>query len=185
MASESGQSTDRTSQLLSFALDSELFAVDIAHVREILDRTDMTRIPRMPSYMRGALNVRGSVVPVVDLRVKFGLPAAEFTLDTCVILFEVSVDGEPTVLGGLVDAVRDVFEVGPDDLSTPPRMGTKLDTEFISCMARCEDELIIVLDVDRVLSADEIIALKATVDAPNGKPAAKPAKSTRKAADTK
>ncbi len=180
MASESGQSTDRTSQLLSFALDSELFAVDIAHVREILDRTDMTRIPRMPSYMRGALNVRGSVVPVVDLRVKFGLPAAEFTLDTCVILFEVAVDGEPTVLGGLVDAVRDVFEVGSDDLTTPPRMGTKLDTEFIQAMARYEDELIIVLDVDRVLSADEIIALRSAVEPSAEKPEAKRAKAAKK-----
>ncbi len=151
------------SQLLSFVLDDEVFAVSVSHVREILDRTDTTRIPRMPAFMRGALNVRGSVVPVVDLRVKFGLPATEVTVDTCVVIAEVSVDGETTVLGALVDAVRDVFEVGPEDLSPPPRMGTKLDTQFIEAMARHEGEFIIVLDIDRVLSADEIIALRDSV----------------------
>ncbi len=164
-------------QLLSFVLDREQFAVRITNVHEILDRTDMTRIPRMPAYMRGALNVRGSVVPVVDLRVKFGLPAAEVTPDTCVILIEVRVDDEPTVLGALVDAVRDVFEVGPDDLNPPPRMGAKLDTEYIEAVARQEDEFFIVLNMDKVLSADEVIALRSSVETaekPADKPASKP-----------
>jgi purine-binding chemotaxis protein CheW len=163
-----------TTQLLSFVLDSELFAARIDRVREILDRTDMTRIPRMPDYMRGALNVRGEVIPVVDLRVKFGLPAVEYTLDTCVVLIEVAVDGEMTVLGALVDAVRDVFEVEESALSNAPRMGTKLNTEFIEGVAHCDDELIIVLDLDRVLSHEEVITLRDTVsgsdaDAPDVK----------------
>ena len=175
----------QVAQLLSFVLDGEVFAVSISKTREILDRTDMTRVPRMPAYMRGALNVRGAVVPVVDLRVKFGLPPADFTLDTCVILFEVEVDGELTVLGGLVDAVRDVFEVVPEDLNAPPRMGAKLDTEYIEAVARHEGELIIVLNMDRVLSADEMIALRNSVAtegaaAPSAKPKAKP---SRKKAD--
>jgi len=168
------------SQLLSFVLDDEVFAVGVSHVREILDRTDTTRIPRMPAFMRGALNVRGSVVPVVDLRVKFGLPAAEVTVDTCVIIAEVTVDGETTVLGALVDAVRDVFEVGPEDLSAPPRMGTKLDTHFIEAMARHGEEFIIVLDIDRVLSADEIIALR---DSVTDDPGASKRKAPKRAAE--
>jgi len=180
---DSGATTSApTAQLLSFVLDREQFAVRINNVHEILDRTDMTRIPRMPSYMRGALNVRGAVVPVVDLRVKFGLPPAEITLDTCVILIEVNVDEEPTVLGALVDAVRDVFEVAEEDLSAPPRMGAKLDTEYIEAVARQEDEFFIVLNMDKVLSADEVIALRTSVEPAIGT-AAKPAKARKKKAD--
>jgi purine-binding chemotaxis protein CheW len=175
MASESAGLSVPATQLLSFVLDREVFAVSIANVREILDRTDMTRVPRMPAYMRGALNLRGTLVPVVDLRVKFGLPAADFTLDTCVILIEVDVDGEATVLGALVDAVLDVFDVTAEDLTAVPRMGTKLDTEFIEAVVRHDEELIIVLNMNRVLSADEVIALRTA--AADEKPARKSKKS--------
>lgn len=174
------QDEHAVSQLLSFVLDDEVFAVNVTHVREILDRTDTTRIPRMPAFMRGALNVRGAVVPVVDLRVKFGLPAVEPTIDTCVVIAEVVVDNETTVLGALVDSVCDVFEVRAEDLSAPPRMGTKLDTQYIEAMARYEDEFIIVLDIDKVLSADEIIAIRESVT--EEPPSAKPKRSTGKGA---
>lgn len=150
-------------QFLSFVLDDEVFALDVEKVREILDRTDTTRIPRMPAYMRGALNLRGSVVPVIDLRVKFGLEPVEPTLDTCVIVMEVEVDGEPAVIGGMVDAVREVFELPEERLEAPPKMGTKLDAEFIQSMGRMEDGFVIILDADKVFSVDEVIEIRASV----------------------
>lgn len=150
----------RSFPLLSFMIDGELFAVSVAQVREILDRTNTTRIPRMPDFMRGALNVRGAVVPVIDLRIKFGLSPTVVTPDTCVVIMEVEVDGESTLLGAMVDAVRDVFEVEAEDIEAAPKMGTKLDTEFIECMARHDEEFVIVLNVNRVLSVDEVIAIR-------------------------
>lgn len=154
-----------TRQFLSFVLDDEVFALDVARIREILDRTDTTRIPRMPPFMRGALNLRGSVVPVVDLRVKFGLPSVEPTVDTCVIVLDVNVDDESTLIGAMVDGVREVFEQEGDGLEPPPRIGAKLDVSFIEGMARHDDEFLIVLDADRVFSADEIITIRSSVPA--------------------
>lgn len=150
-------------QFLSFALDGEVFALDVAKVREILDRTDTTRIPRMPGYMRGALNLRGSVVPVIDLRVKFGLEPVEPTPDTCVVVIEVDVDGETAVIGGMVDAVEEVFELPEDRLEAPPKMGAKLDAEFIEAMGRRDDGFVIILNADRVFSVDEVIEIRQSV----------------------
>lgn len=150
-------------QFLSFVLDGEVFALDVSKVREILDRTDTTRIPRMPAYMRGALNLRGAVVPVIDLRVKFGLEPVDPTPDTCVVVIEVEVDGEPAVIGGMVDAVEEVFELPEDRLESPPKMGAKLDAEFIEAMGRTEDGFVIILDADRVFSVDEVIEIRASV----------------------
>ncbi len=150
-------------QFLSFLLDGEVFAFDVSKVREILDRTDITRIPRMPPYMRGALNLRGAVVPVVDLRVKFGMEPVAPTQDTCVIVIDADVDSEITVIGGLVDAVQEVFEVPESDLEPPPRMGAKLDTEFIAAMGRREDGFVIILDAARVFSVDEVIEIRSSI----------------------
>lgn len=147
-------------QFVSFDLDDETFALDVARVREILDWTGVTRVPRMPAFMRGVLNVRGAVIPVVDLRVKFGMSPAEPTVDTCVVVAEVEVDGEPTVVGALVDKVREVFEVSVSALEPPPKMGAKLEAEFIQALVHYEDDVLIALDIDHVLSVDEIIAVR-------------------------
>lgn len=148
-------------QFLSFFLDEEVFALDVSKVREVLDRTDLTRVPRMPAFMRGVLNLRGSVLPVVDMRVRFGMGEVAETVDTCIIVVEVEIEGEVTPLGAMVDAVDEVFELGAEDLEAPPKMGAKLKTEYIAAMARRgEDEFMIVLDADRVFSVDEIIAVK-------------------------
>lgn len=152
--------TRGTRQFLSFYLDNEQFALDVVKVLEVLDRTELTRVPRMPAFMRGVLNLRGTVLPVVDMRVRFSMGEIVETLDTCIIVVEVEVDGEPTALGAMVDGVDEVFELGPDDIEEPPRMGAKLATEFIEAMARKDEGFIIVLNADRVFSADEIIALR-------------------------
>src|SRR5512135_276773 len=120
-----------TTQYLTFKLGDEVFALDIAKVREVLDFTAVTKVPRTPEFMRGVINLRGNVVPVVDMRLKLGLTQTEKTVDTCVVIAEVEVDGEKTVLGALTDSVQEVIELDAGQIVPPPRMGTRIDTDVI------------------------------------------------------
>ncbi|HEX9019707.1 MAG TPA: chemotaxis protein CheW, partial [Nitrospirota bacterium] len=103
-------------QYLTFKLDDEVFALDITKVREVLDFTTVTKVPRTPEFMRGVINLRGSVVPVVDLRLKFGMTRTEKTVNTCIIIVEVAVDDETTILGALADSVQEVLDLGPEHI---------------------------------------------------------------------
>jgi purine-binding chemotaxis protein CheW len=145
-----------TMQYLTFMLDGELFALEIAKVREVLDVTAITRVPRMPEFMLGVINLRGSVAPVVDLRLRFGIPAVEKSVNSCIIITEVMVDDEAQILGALVDSVQEVIDLGPADLEPAPKMGTRLDTEFIKGMGKQKDKFIIILNIDRLFSASEL-----------------------------
>src|SRR5512147_552864 len=113
-----------TTQYLTFKLDDEVFALDITKVREVLDFTTVTKVPRTPEFMRGVINLRGSVVPVVDLRLKFGMTK---TVNTCVIIVEVKVDDETTILGALADSVQEVMDLGPENIEPAPKIGTRLN----------------------------------------------------------
>jgi len=145
-----------TTQFLTFKLGEEVFALDITKVREVLDFTTVTKVPRTPEFMRGVINLRGSVVPVVDLRLKFGMSRTENTVNTCVIITEVAVDGERMVLGALADSVQEVLDLEAGSIAPAPRIGTKLRTEFISGMGKRGDRFIILLDIDKVFSTDEL-----------------------------
>jgi purine-binding chemotaxis protein CheW len=149
-----------TRQYLTFRLGTEVFAMDVSNVREILEFTTVTKVPKMPDYMKGAINLRGSVVPVLDMRLKFGLSASEKTVHTCIVVVEVAVEGETTVIGALVDSVQEVFELEPEQIEPPPRIGTHMKTEFIKGMGKRDDGFIIVLDVDKVFSSEELLALE-------------------------
>ncbi len=155
-----------TSQYLSFNLDQEIFALAISQVREVLDFTEVTKVPRMPDFMSGVINLRGGVVPVVDLRLKFGLPATDRTVDTCIIIMEITIDGETTLIGALADSVQEVMTLDPENIEPPPRIGTRLKTEFIKGMGKKNDNFIILLDIDKVFSSDELIVLQTAEDAP-------------------
>lgn len=150
----------KTSQYLSFKLDEEIYAMDINHVREVLDFTQMTKVPRMPDFMRGVINLRGGVVPVVDLRVKFGMEEAQASVDTCIIIIEVSLDGEETILGIMVDSVQEVMSLEPDQIEPAPRIGTRLKTEFIKGMGKKDNEFIIILESKKVFSAEELAVVQ-------------------------
>lgn len=143
-------------QYLTFTLDSELFAVDVAKVREVLDFTSITKIPRTPEYMRGVINLRGSVVPVVDMRVKFGMSKTESKIDTCIIVLEIQMENEIVVLGALADSVQEVFELEPDQIEPAPRIGTKFNAEFLKGMGKRDEVFIMILDIDKVFSTDEL-----------------------------
>jgi purine-binding chemotaxis protein CheW len=145
-----------TTQYLTFKLDNEVFAVDVAKVREILDFTPATKVPGTPDFMRGVINVRGNVVPVVDMRLKFGMSMTQKTVDTCIVVMEMDVEEDTTVLGALVDSVQEVFELEPGQIEPPPRIGTRWRTEFIKGIGKHNSELIIILDIDRVFSSDEV-----------------------------
>jgi purine-binding chemotaxis protein CheW len=151
-----------TTQFLTFKLDEELFALDISKVREVLDFTTVTKVPRTPDFMRGVINLRGSVVPVVDMRMKFGMTRTEKTVNTCIIIVEISLDGETTVLGALADSVQEVMDLEPDQVEPAPKIGTRLKTDFIRGMGKQDEQFIIILDVDKVFSADEIAAVQST-----------------------
>jgi len=142
-------------QYLTFKLEEELFALDIGKVREVLDFTSITKVPQTPDYMRGVINLRGSVVPVVDLRLKFGMGLAEKTVNTCIIIAEVELDGEKVVMGAMADAVQEVLDLEPDQIEPAPRIGTKLNTEFIKGMGKHAEQFIIILDIDQVFSSDD------------------------------
>lgn len=145
-------------QYLTFKLEDEVFALDISKVREVLDFTPITKVPRTPGFMRGVINLRGSVVPVVDMKLKFGMARTEQSVNSCLIIIEVGVDGETIVLGMLADSVQEVLDLGSDHVHPSPRIGTRLNTEFIKGMGRQNDRFIIILDIDRVFSTDELAA---------------------------
>jgi purine-binding chemotaxis protein CheW len=149
-----------TTQFLTFKLGDEVFALDITKVREVLDFTTVTKVPRTPEFMRGVINLRGSVVPVVDLRLKFGMTRTENSVNTCIIITEVTVDNDTTILGALADSVQEVLDLEPGSIAPAPRIGTKLRTEFITGMGRRDDRFIIILDIDKVFSSDELALVK-------------------------
>lgn len=145
-----------TRQYLTFNLGEESFALDVANVREILEFTSVTKVPQTPEFMRGVINLRGSVVPVMDMRVKFNLAVAEKTVHTCIIVVEVALGEEATILGALVDSVQEVFELEPSEIEPAPRMGTGLKTDFIKGMGKRDDQFIIILDIDKLFSEEEL-----------------------------
>ena len=149
-------SITNTRQYLTFQLGNEVFALDVSNVREILEFTTVTKVPQTPEFMRGVINLRGSVVPVLDMRLKFGMTITEKTVNTCIIVVEVSFEEETTIIGALVDSVQEVFELEPDQIEPAPRIGTQLRTEFIKGMGKRDDQFIIILDVDKVFSSEEL-----------------------------
>ncbi len=141
----------QATQYLTFVLDSEVFAVDVARVREILEYTTVTKVPKTRNYMRGVINLRGSVVPVVDMRVLFGLPEADTTVNTCIIVMEVAAEGSSLIMGALADSVREVMELDSGQIEPAPKVGSRVKTDFISGMGKQGNEFVMILDIDRML----------------------------------
>jgi purine-binding chemotaxis protein CheW len=149
-----------TRQYLTFKLGDEIFGTDVAKVREVLDFTAVTKIPRTPEFMSGVINLRGSVVPVVDLRLCFHMSKTERTKNTCIVVVEVMLEGEATVIGALTDSVVEVIDLEPGQIQPAPRIGTQIKTEFIKGMGRVDSHFIMILDIDRVFSAEELSVVR-------------------------
>lgn len=145
-------------QYLTFYVAGEEYAVTILKVTEIIECVSLTHVPGVPSWIRGVLNLRGAVVPVVDLAVKFGLAPTELTRRTCVVMVELRHDGERLVLGVMADSVHQVVELGAGQIQPPPSFGPKVRVDCIEGMGTSGDGFVVLLDIDRVLSSTEILA---------------------------
>lgn len=145
---------------LSFKLDEEVFAIDVSKVINILEMSHITKIPRAPEYMKGVINLRGTVLPVVDLGIKFGLPEKEATVDTSIIVLSIDLMGEPILIGIMVDAVREVLEMKIGEIAPAPTIGAKYNSGFIEGMWCINEKFIMILDIDKVFSTEEVIDFK-------------------------
>lgn len=147
---------------LSFKLDDELFAVDVKKVIEILEVPSITKIPRAPKYMAGIINLRGKVLPLVDTKVKFGLDPIEFTVNTCIIVIEIEVEGEVLQIGTLVDAVLEVMEIPEDQIQPSPSIEASYKLEFIQGMFRKDENFIMLLNLSEVFSIQDVQYMQET-----------------------
>ena len=150
---------DSGTQYLTFLLGDEVFALDIRSVREIIQYAPMTAVPLMPEFVRGVINLRGAVVPVIDLHARFGRRPAGVGKKTCVVIFDSIRDGERTELGLMVDAVSEVVDIAADAIEPPPNFGTSVRRDFIRAMGKRGDRFVIILEPDRAFDVDDMAQL--------------------------
>jgi purine-binding chemotaxis protein CheW len=156
---------EQDGQYLTFMLNGEMFAMGILAIKEIIEYGNLTTVPMMPAFVRGVINVRGSVVPVVDLAARFGRRNSDITRRSCIIIIEVNTaQGEEQDIGVLVDSVSAVMEIPAEEIEPPPNFGARIRADFIRSMAKVDGKFVIVLDVDRVLSVEEMAMLSAAAD---------------------
>lgn len=140
---------------LTFSLANEEYGIEILKVREIIGIMDITAVPQMPRYLKGVINLRGKVIPVIDLRLKFDLPSAEYTDQTCIVVVDVG-----QLIGVIVDTVQEVLDIDASQIDPPPPLGASVDTSFVLGMGKVKDDVKILLDVDQVLDAQELRQLR-------------------------
>jgi len=150
---------EETQQFLRFSVGDEVFAIDIANVREIVQNGAVTVVPLMPAFVRGVMNLRGAVVPVIDIAARFGRPVTQMGKKTCVIILDVGPPGDRVELGLWVDAVSEVIDIFPSDIEPAPPFGTSIAREFIHGLCKVGKEFIVILDAERALNIDDMAAL--------------------------
>jgi len=144
---------------LTFKLGDEEFAAHVSKVLNILELTKITEVPKSPNYMTGVINLRGSVLPVIDTRIKFGMTPTEFTPSTCIVVMDIDLEGESVHVGALVDSVQAVIEIEHNQIMPPPSLGNKYRSEFIEGVANINDTFIMILNMDEVFSSEDLIDL--------------------------
>ena len=149
-------------QYLTFMLGGEVFAIGILHIKEIIEYGQLTTVPMMPEFIRGVINLRGAVVPVVDLASRFGGKPSPITRRSCIVILELKVEEDTQVIGVVVDAVNEVLEIAGADIEPPPAFGTRIRTDFIQGMGKVQERFVILLSVDKVLSTNELVMLGKT-----------------------
>jgi purine-binding chemotaxis protein CheW len=158
-ALEAKQDVSNAGQYLTFFIAGEEYAANILKVREVIEYDTLTAVPNTPVWIRGVVNLRGSVVPVVDLGVKFGLPASAISRFSCIVITEVDSDGEKLTLGVLADSVSRVIEFSQNEIEEPPAFGTRVKIEYLLGLGAIGKKFCQILDIDKVLSADELLAV--------------------------
>lgn len=154
------------SQYLTFAVAGEEYALPILRVKEIIEYTRLTRVPGIPPHIRGVINLRGTVMPVIDLAVQFGFTPSVVSRTSCIVIVELSLEGERTVAGVIADAVRQVAELGESSIEPPPAFGTQARVEFVRGMGVVDEKLVLLLDIDAILSPAELVTAVETATEP-------------------
>jgi purine-binding chemotaxis protein CheW len=149
----------KAGKYLTFNQGMEVYGIEILKVQEIMGMIPVTRVPKTPAYVRGVVNLRGKVIPVIELRRKFGVEAKEDTDRTCIIVVQVNLNGCPVIMGLIVDEVSEVLNILAEQIEASPAFGAKVDTDFILGMGKVGKKVVMLLDVDKVLSADEMVSL--------------------------
>lgn len=147
---------DREGKYLTFVLDSEEYGIGILEIREIIGMMPVTPVPQAPDCVKGVINLRGKVIPVIDLRLKFGMEPIDYTERTCIIVVEIEGQAEKVLIGTVVDSVSEVLNINGGDIEDTPTFGANLKTDYILGMAKTDDNIKILIDIHRVLSPDEV-----------------------------
>lgn len=163
-AAASGTAQARGGKYLTFRLLNEEYGLEILKVREIIALMDITSVPQVPGYVAGVINLRGKVIPVVDLRLKFRMPHEDFTDETCIIVVEVAMAKAKTLVGVIVDTVSEVLNIPVDNIEPAPQFGDQVDTRFILGMGKVGSDVKILLDIDEVLDGAELAAVGAAAE---------------------
>ena len=158
--SESEQKPNHINSYLTFKLGDEIFAANVSKVLNILELTKITKVPKAPHYMKGVINLRGSVLPLIDTRSKFEMEETEYTSNTCILVLDIDMSGESVHVGALVDSVQEVLEFDENSIQAAPSIGTKYKSEFIEGMAKVGENFIMILNMDLVFSTDEMSLIK-------------------------
>lgn len=154
--------TTKINSYLTFNLGNEIFGANVAKVLNILEMTKITKVPKAPSYMKGVINLRGSVLPLIDTRIKFDMGETEYTPNTCILVLDINMNGETVHVGALVDSVQEVIEIDEAGIQPPPSIGSKYKSEFIEGMAKINEDFIMLLNMDLIFSSSELSLLKET-----------------------
>ncbi|GAB4254061.1 MAG: chemotaxis protein CheW [Methylomicrobium sp.] len=163
----SAGAADQVQQYLTFMVGSENFAIGILDVKEIIEISSITRVPMTPDYIRGVINLRGNVVPVIDLSARLDRHVSDITKRSCIVLVEVEAHGEAQVIGMLVDQVNEILDIPQTNIQPPPDFGADIRTDFIEAMGRVDDNFIILLAINRILSVEELSQLRQVAKSQN------------------
>lgn len=156
--------TDKLNSYLTFELNKESFAVNVARVKEILEVPRITKIPKSPGYLKGVINLRGNVLPVIDTRVKFAMASTENTINTCIVVMEIDIEDEQIVIGALVDSVKEVVEFSENEIKPSPAIGTQYNAEFIEGIVKLNNEFSMILNIGKVFSVNDISVLSTNLE---------------------
>jgi purine-binding chemotaxis protein CheW len=158
------ETVKKLNSYLTFKLGEELFAANVGKVLNILEMTKVTKVPKAPPYMKGVINLRGSVLPLIDTKIKFDMGETEFSTNTCILVLDINMNGDSVHVGALVDSVQEVIELDESQLQPPPSIGSRYKSEFIEGMAKVAENFIMILNMDLIFSTDELSILKESAD---------------------
>jgi purine-binding chemotaxis protein CheW len=154
------EAATKINSYLTFKLGDEIFGANVAKVLNILEMTRITKVPKAPLFMKGVINLRGSVLPLIDTRIKFDIGETDYTANTCILVLDIDLNGESVHVGALVDSVQEVIEIDDNQIQPPPSIGSKYRSEFIEGMAKINDEFIMLLNMDLIFSTSELSLLR-------------------------